>query len=111
MPTRPTTSEDIREGVIGIFHQAQTNVASHKKNVVQLLKLQGQAAQRVAVTTNGSSLTGEKEFNTIFQDIIYKILPLKRGITVGDRIVKFVGAFVRHLMEKRRFPYNLPMHR
>jgi condensin complex subunit 3 len=103
MPTRLSTNESSDEQIIHIFQQAQANVASHKKNVVQLHKLHSQAAQQVEESAKGIRLVGEKTFNKSFEDVVYKVLPLKKGTTVADRIVKFVGLFVKFTMEKCAF--------
>jgi condensin complex subunit 3 len=100
MPTRLSTNESSDEQIIHIFQQAQVNVASHKKNVVQLHKLHSQAAQQVEESAKGIRLVGEKTFNKSFEDAVYKVLPLKKGTTVADRIVKFVGLFVKFTMDK-----------
>jgi len=100
MPTRLSTNVGSDEDVFKIFQQAQASVASHKKNVVQLHKLHTQAAQDVESTPKGVRLVGEKSFNKAFEDAVYKVLPLKKGTTVADRIVKFVGLFVKFTVEK-----------
>ncbi|KIM27971.1 hypothetical protein M408DRAFT_70480 [Serendipita vermifera MAFF 305830] len=100
MPTRLSTKEGSDEDIFNIFQQAQANIASHKKNVVQLHKLHSQAAQHTESTAKGIRLVGEKAFNKAFEDAVYKVLPLKKGTTVADRIVKFVGLFVKFTVEK-----------
>ena len=98
--TRSSVSEAVHDTVPAIFQQAQHSVASHKKNVVQLHKIQLQAAAYTEPTPKGPRLVGERTFNNQFLDVLKNILPSKKGITVADRIVKFVGAFIRFILEK-----------
>ena len=98
--TRSSVSEAVHDTVPAIFQQAQHSVASHKKNVVQLHKIQLQAAAYTEPTPKGPRLVGERTFNNQFLDVLKNILPLKKGTTVADRIVKFVGAFVHFIVDK-----------
>jgi len=98
--TRSSVSEAVHDTVPAIFQQAQHSVASHKKNVVQLHKIQLQAAAYTEPTPKGPRLVGERTFNNQFLDLLKNILPLKKGTTVADRIVKFIGAFVHFIVEK-----------
>jgi len=98
--TRSSVSEAVHDTVPAIFQQAQHTVASHKKNIVQLHKIQLQAAVYTEPTSKGPRLIGERIFNTQFLDVLKNILPLKKGTTVADRIVKFVAAFVHYIVEK-----------
>ena len=85
-----------------IFEQAQGSSANHQKNFVALNKLHNAAASVTEPTTNGVEirLTGEKLFEDIFLDMIFRILPLKKGTTVVDRIVKFVAGYIKFMKEK-----------
>lgn len=98
MPARLPANEDVEDEIIAIFQQAQSNSASHKKNVVQLHKLFLQAQQQSGRAFN------EKSFNKLLEGMIYKVLPLKKGTTVADRIVKFIGHFVKFTVEKGTRP-------
>jgi len=97
MPARLPANEDVDEEIIAIFQQAQANGASHRKNVVQLHKLFVHAAQQ---SPSSARVFNEKAFNTLFEGMVHKVLPLKKGTTVADRIVKFVGLFVKFTVEK-----------
>ena len=100
MPTRLSTLDGLEEEIVRIFEQAQANVASHKKNVVQLHKLHSQAARQLQQSPKGIRLVGENNFQRAIEDAVYKVLPLKKGTLVADRIVKFIGLFVKFTMEK-----------
>jgi condensin complex subunit 3 len=85
-----------------IFEQAQTSTANHQKNFVALHKAHTHAATRVEQVNEGKSvkLVGEREFEDVVLDMLARILPVKKGTTVADRIVKFIGGYVRFINEK-----------
>ncbi|KAL5523222.1 YCG1_1 [Sanghuangporus sanghuang] len=87
-----------------IFEQAQVSTANHQKNFVALNKLHSAAVSITAPLQNGIDLqlTGEKAFEDLFIDMIVRILPVKKGATVVDRIVKFVAGYVRFIHEKEK---------
>lgn len=77
-----------------IFDQAQGSVANHRKNAGNLRKIQEQCASITEETDKGIRLIGERAFNSLFVDMVNRVLPIKKGVTVADRIVKFVATFV-----------------
>ena len=78
------------------------STANHQKNFVALNKLHSAAASVTAPVQNGidEKLTGEKAFEDLFIDMVVRVLPLKKGATVVDRIVKFVAGYVKFISEK-----------
>ncbi|KAF4618523.1 hypothetical protein D9613_009994 [Agrocybe pediades] len=104
---RSTTSEDLledlRESVSAIFEQAQLSVANHKKNCVALYKIHTTAAAVTQPGKNGLKLVGEKAFQDVFLDMVSRVLVVKKGPVTADRIVKYVGAFVKFMNEKGEF--------
>lgn len=104
---------DLFTTISQIFDQAQTTLANHRKNCVTLCKLHLQAArikQKVKSTSaddddgNGDrvKLVGEKAFGDVFVDMVNRVLVVKKGGGTGsaDRVVKFVGAYVKFVNEK-----------
>ncbi|THH04391.1 hypothetical protein EW145_g5552 [Phellinidium pouzarii] len=87
----------IPENMPKIFEQAQTSTANHQKNFVALNKLHHAAASVTSPTQDGIEiqLTGEKLFEDLFIDMLLRVLPLKKGATVVDRVVKFVADFAQ----------------
>jgi condensin complex subunit 3 len=85
-----------------IFDQAQGSTANHQKNYVALYKLHADLATQVESVNQGNDvkLVGERAFEDAFWDMINRVLPLKKGVTPADRIVKFVGGYVKFLNEK-----------
>ncbi|KAG8831458.1 hypothetical protein FRC17_003121 [Serendipita sp. 399] len=99
MPTRAqvaTSDDSVEETIAAILQQAQGNVASHKKNVVQLHKIHTQCAQHV----QHANKAGELRFNEVIRSMLYHVLPLKKGTTVADRIVRFIGSYTKYLAER-----------
>lgn len=85
-----------------IFQQAQFTLANHRKNVVSLHTIHVQAAQVTETLAKGKGiqLTGEAMFNKAFVGMINRALPVKKGVSQADKVVKFVAAFVRYTSEK-----------
>jgi condensin complex subunit 3 len=90
--------------VCKIFEQAGNSVASHGKNFVALYKIHIDLAEFTESFKKGKrelfKLVGEKDFQDTFKGILTKIFPLKKGETIGDRVIKFVGGFVKYANEK-----------
>ncbi len=63
-----------------------------------------QCAKLVEEHPNGKSikLVGEKAFNAMFLDMVGRVLTVKKGVTVADRIVQFVGKYVAYTTEQGR---------
>lgn len=105
MPARtpaPFDLESLKTALPKIFDQAQTTAANHQKNFVALYKLHTDASAITESVQNGKSLklTGERVFQDIFMDMLTRVLPLKKGTTVADRIVKFTAGYIRFITEK-----------
>lgn len=105
MPARKAPAPSLSvlsENVPKIFEQVQVSTANHQKNFVALNKLHHQAAAITESIQNGQSiqLTGEKVFEDMFIDMVLRVLPLKKGANVVDRIVKFVAGYVKFVNDK-----------
>jgi hypothetical protein len=83
-----------------IFGQVQHNASNHRKNVVSLRKIQEKCAEITEQGPKGTMLVGEKGFNTKFMECLERVLPVKKGVAVADRVVAFVGKFVNYTTEQ-----------
>lgn len=85
-----------------IFEQAQHNLANHKKNCVALHKLHLQAEKitKLFKKDDGVRLVGEKAFGDVFIHLVNRVLVVKKGPAAADRIVRFVGSYMRFMNEK-----------
>lgn len=106
MPTKVTFSlDDLSTSIPRIFDQVQSTTANHQKNYVALHKLHFEAAKHTEAINNGMSvkLVGERAFEDLFISMLSKALPIKKGASVVDRIIKFVGGYTKFVNEKGTF--------
>ncbi|KII87912.1 hypothetical protein PLICRDRAFT_112070 [Plicaturopsis crispa FD-325 SS-3] len=94
--------DTLQDAIGSIFDQAQVSVANHRKNCVALYKLHTRANTVTKTIKNGASvkLVGEKAFGDAYLDMISRILPVKKGPAAADRVVKFIGAYMKFMNEK-----------
>ena len=103
MPVRATSITDtIITAFPKIFEQVQNTTANHQKNRVALHKLHKEASAHVQSVQNGKGikLIGERVFEDAFIDMVNHVLHVKKGVPLADRVVKFVGGYVRFMNEK-----------
>lgn len=101
-PRSETVISKLPEYIAAIFDQAQLTLANHRKNCVALYKLHQQAAAVTQPSKNNNviKLVGERAFGDSFVDMINRVLVTKKGPATADRIVKFVGSYVKFMNEK-----------
>ncbi|KAJ3509746.1 hypothetical protein NLJ89_g5062 [Agrocybe chaxingu] len=93
--------EELRESIGAIFEQAQLSVANHKKNCVALSKIHTKVAAITRSTKDGGTqLMGERAFQEVFIDMVNRVLVVRKGVANADRVVKYVGSFVKFINEK-----------
>ena len=105
MPARtpvPFDLDSLKSALPKIFDQAQNTTANHQKNFIALYKLQSEAASIKVPVQNGKSfnLRGEKAFQNAYDDVLLRVLPNKKGVTVADRVVRFMAGYTKFLAEK-----------
>jgi condensin complex subunit 3 len=85
-----------------IFSQAQSSISNHKKNIVALRKIQEKCSLVTMMHSDGQSvkIVGEKAFNNAFIDMVNRVLSVKKGVSVADRVIQFVGKFVAYTVEQ-----------
>jgi len=93
--------EELESQIAQRFEETQSSLANHRKNCVALYKLHAQASKVVKPGKNGKpdQLVGEELFGDIFIDMINRVMVVKKG-SCADRIVKFVGAYVKFVNDK-----------
>ncbi|KAG6849522.1 hypothetical protein H0H93_007772 [Arthromyces matolae] len=94
--------ENLHESIGMIFDQAQLSLANHRKNCVALYKLHQQAATLVGPTRIKADpkLIGERKFREIFIGMVNCVLVVKKGPATADRVVRFVGAYVKFINDR-----------
>lgn len=102
MPAPVPILETLQPAISKIFDQAQTTTANHQKNFVALYKIHVEAAKHTQPVQNGKSvkLVGERAFEDIFINMVTRVLSLKKGTTGADRVIKFVGGYIRVANDK-----------
>ncbi|KAJ5992120.1 hypothetical protein N7451_007844 [Penicillium sp. IBT 35674x] len=111
-PSLPEASPNLRRDVCAIFADAQRSTTGHRKLVVRLRKLQeicsgiaqknkkGKEQDQEEIVIPEEETLPEKEFNVEIGRCMLRILPIKKSEPVGDRIIRFVDAFLAHASEK-----------
>lgn len=97
-------ADDLVEGIATVFEQVQLSLANHKKNCVALYKIHTRAAEVVHGGRKGAvvTLVGEHAFQDVCLDMASRVLEVKKGngAAGAERVVKFLGTFVRYMNEK-----------
>lgn len=101
----PTEPEDnaLRAKIAPIFREAQKNTASHRKLAVTLRKIQEACCYEptsVKASESASADFHEDDFNVEFVRCVYRAMPVKKSEPVGDKVIRFIGLFLRHAIEK-----------
>jgi condensin complex subunit 3 len=100
---KPPTPETYTSHIPEIFQQVQTSTANHNKNCVALAKLFSGCAgiyEEVQSRGGGIRLTGEKAFQLMFARMVNNVLPIKKGVSNADRVIRFIGSFVKYITDK-----------
>ena len=113
MPVPATSLRDTVETTLPkIFDQAQSSIANHQKNCVALYKLHLTASElrQSSSSGNGEKLVGERFFEETICDMMSRVMLVKKGQGVADRIAKFLGAYIKVLVDKSKLLLNLRPH-
>ncbi|KAJ5669842.1 hypothetical protein N7462_010912 [Penicillium macrosclerotiorum] len=111
-PALPSTLPNLRRDVCAIFADAQRSTTGHRKLVVRLRKLQeicsgivqrnkknkDQEPEEIVIPEEQTP--AEQEFNVEVGRCILRILPIKKSEPVGDRVLRFLDAFLAHALDK-----------
>ena len=94
-------SSNLRAQICNIFGDAQGTTVGHRKLVVSLRKVQEACCYE---PTNPSKKNheefGEDDFNVEVARCVIRLMGVKKGEGVGDRLIKFLGLFLRHACDK-----------
>lgn len=95
----PTST--LRTRICDILSAAQRTTAGHRKLVVGLRKIQETCCYEQA-NNQGQEEFGEDDFNVEVARCVIRLMGVKKSESVGDRIVRFLGLFLRHASDKGR---------
>ncbi|MCJ1464876.1 hypothetical protein MMC07_003491 [Pseudocyphellaria aurata] len=93
----PTST--LRTRICDIFSAAQRTTAGHRKLVVGLRKIQETCCYEQS-NSQGQNNFGEDDFNMELARCVIRLMVVKKTENVGDRIVRYLGLFLRHASEK-----------
>lgn len=101
-------STSLREQICTIFAEAQRNASSQRKLVVRLRGIQENCCYEVPrpqkkgkkTTREDEDDFDENDFNHEIGRCVARILPIKKSEPVGDRIVRFLGLFLKLASER-----------
>ncbi|KAI0097071.1 condensin subunit Cnd3 [Daldinia grandis] len=96
-----TPDSQLRTQICTIFRDAQKTTATHRKLAVNLRKIH-EACCYEPTRPNKTSPTefDEADFNTEFTRCVLRVMPVKKSEGVGERIIRFIGLFLRHANDK-----------
>lgn len=94
---------ELRTQISSIFRDAQRTTASHRKLVVNLRKVQEACCYEPS--SNKKNKTGaegfdEQQFAHEFTRCVLRVMPVKKSETVGEKVIRFIGVFLRHGTDK-----------
>ena len=94
-------SSSLRTQICTVFGDAQKTTAGHRKLVISLRKIQEACCYEPAnPKSNKGGGFGEDDFNVEIARCVIRLMGVKKSEGVGDRIVRFLGFFLRHASEK-----------
>ncbi|KAH8166034.1 hypothetical protein CIB48_g2197 [Xylaria polymorpha] len=95
---------ELRRQICAVFRDAQKTTATHRKLAVTLRKIHEACCYEPTRPSKQSSSTAddfdESDFNTEFTRCVLRVMPVKKSEGVGDKVVRFVGLFLRHANDK-----------
>ncbi|KAF2816630.1 uncharacterized protein BDZ99DRAFT_505983 [Mytilinidion resinicola] len=96
----PATS--LRTQICGIFAETQRNTATQRKLIINLRKIQEACCYEPTSTKKNQKQEDfeESDFNEEVGRCAIRVLTVKKSEPVGDRIVRFLGLFLKHASEK-----------
>jgi condensin complex subunit 3 len=96
-----------------VFGDAQKTTATQRKLVVNLRKIQEACCYEPPTANDKSGKKGrgevqedfdEEDFNTEVGRCVTRILGIKKSEPVGDRLIRFLGLFLKYASEKGKHP-------
>ncbi|KAI1362235.1 nuclear condensing complex subunit [Xylaria arbuscula] len=93
----------LRKQVCTVFRDAQKTTATHRKLAVTLRKVQEACCYeptRPNKQADAAEDFDEADFNAEFTRCVFRVMPVKKSESVGDRTIRFIGLFLRHANDK-----------
>lgn len=99
----PSTSLRLR--ICNVFGDAQKTTAGHRKLTIVLRKIQEICCYNSPSNQDGDDFK-EDDFNVEIARCIIRIMGVKKSEGAGDRLIKFLGLFLRHASDKGRYRHS-----
>ena len=92
----------LRSQICAVFRDAQKSTATHRKLVITLRKIHETCCYEPTNPNKSSSSTDfeESDFNNEFTRCVLRAMPVKKSEGAGDKVIRFVGLFLRHANDK-----------
>ena len=90
----------LRTQICGICSDAQRTTAGHRKLVVSLRKIQESCCYEPTKPVKSQEGFHEDDFNVEIARCVIRSMGVKKSEGVGDRMVRFLGFFLRYASEK-----------
>jgi condensin complex subunit 3 len=95
----------LRENICTIFSEAQRGIVTQRKSAVNLRKIQELCCYetpnpRKHAFAQDATDFDEGDFNSETGRCVLRVLAIKKSEPVGDRLVKFLGLFLKHASDK-----------
>ncbi|KAI9822650.1 MAG: hypothetical protein M1827_000369 [Pycnora praestabilis] len=96
-------SSNLRTQICTIFADAQRSTAGHRKLAINLRKVQEACCyEPVKPRKDGGDAFNEGQFNEEVGRCVLRVMGVKKSESVGDRVIRFLGGFLKHATEKGR---------
>ncbi|PON21708.1 condensin complex subunit 3 [Trichoderma gamsii] len=96
-----TPDNALRTQICAIFRDAQRTTATHRKLAVNLRKIQEACCyEPVNPKKPSADEFDEKAFNHEFIRCVLRVMPVKKAESVGEKLIRFIGLFLRHASDK-----------
>ena len=92
----------LRTQICALFRDSQKSTAGHRKLVINLRKIQEACCYepQSRAKKTGAEDFDEEEFNNEIVRCILRVMPIKRSEAAGERVIRFIGLFLKHANEK-----------
>jgi condensin complex subunit 3 len=99
----------LRTQIAQVFSDAQKTTATQRKLVVNLRKIQEACCFEPPETGKKRKEEeqedfDEEEFNAEVVRCVLRIMCVKKSESAGDRVIRFLGVFLKHASEKGAYP-------
>ena len=92
-------SSTLRRHICQIFSSAQSTATGHRKLVIGLRKVQEACCYESEEQQGGNGFR-EDDFNVEIARCVIRLMAVKKSEGVADRIIKFLGLFLKYACEK-----------